>query len=197
MKHFTIHTCDFCGYQSSNYDHMRKHEAEHLGLTVEEMESYNSLKSFAAYMGSIIAEKNNNETKKKFDEAVENLVAFEKEHGIENGKRIEPNTDSENPKFTWSDKEDPELYHNGKTILWVSGRSTTIQKFVEALSYKICSKCDFSYTAGRAHIDVFKDAVFKALEAINDEEFMKQFIVPYSREAYDNETYFEPLNMGP
>ena len=196
MKNFTIYTCDFCGYQSSDFEYMRKHEAEHLGLTVEEMESYNSLKSFAAHMGSVVADKNNEETRKKFDEAVEKLIAFEKEHGIKNDKLVKSKSVKEEEKFTWSDKEDPELYKNGSTILWVAGRSKAIQKFVEALSYRIDSKCDFSFTAGIAHIDVTKEAVSKALETINDEEFMKQFIVPYSRETYDNETYFEPLNMG-
>ena len=60
-------------------------------------------------------------------------------------------------KFTCTDKEDEELYRNGITIMWMAGRSKAIQKFVEALSYKIGSKCDFSFTAGRAHIDVLKD----------------------------------------
>lgn len=92
---------------------------------------------------------------------------------------------------TWTDKEDKELYRNGVRILWIAGRSKAIQKFVEALSYKIGSKCDFSFVAGRAHIDVSKDCYDKAVKAINDEEFMKQFIVPYSEETYDNETYFE------
>lgn len=45
-------------------------------------------------------------------------------------------------KFTWSDKEDKELYRNGITIIWIEGRSKAIQKFVEVLSYKIDSKCD-------------------------------------------------------
>ena len=40
-------------------------------------------------------------------------------------------------KFTWTDKEDEELYRNGITIMWMAGRSKAIQKFVEALSYKI------------------------------------------------------------
>ena len=57
-------------------------------------------------------------------------------------------------KFTWTDKEDEELYRNGITIMWMAGRSKAIQKFVEALSYKIDSKCDFSFTAGRVYIDV-------------------------------------------
>ena len=96
-------------------------------------------------------------------------------------------------QFTWTDKEDEELYKNGITIMWMSGRTKAIQKFIEALSYKIGSKCDFSFSAGRAHIDVSKEAYDKAIEVVNDEEFMKQFIVPYSRETYDNETYCEVI----
>ena len=61
---------------------MRKHEASHLGLTIEEMETYRALKSFAAYMGSVVANRNNEETRNKFDESVEKLVTFEKGHGI-------------------------------------------------------------------------------------------------------------------
>ena len=94
-------------------------------------------------------------------------------------------------KFTWLDKEDDELYNNGITIIWMVGRTKAIQKFVEALSYKIGYKCDFSFFAGRAHIDVLKEGYEKAVEAVNDSEFMNRFIVPYSKEAYDNETYCE------
>lgn len=98
---------------------------------------------------------------------------------------------SESKQFSWSDKEDEELYRNGITVVWMAGRSKAIQKFVEALSYKIGYKCDFSFTAGRAHIDVPKEAYEKAMNVINDEEFMKKFIVPYSIKSYDDETYCE------
>ena len=94
-------------------------------------------------------------------------------------------------KFTWSDREDEELYRNGITIMWMVGSTKAVQKFIEALSYRIDSKCDFSFTAGRAHIDVSKEGYNKAIEAIGDEEFMRQFIVPYSKETYNNETYCE------
>lgn len=97
--------------------------------------------------------------------------------------------------FTWTNQEDPEISKNGLIILWVAGRSKAIQKFVEALSYKIGHKCDWSYIAGRGHIDVLKEGVDKALEAISDEEWMKQFIVPYSKETYDNDTYFEIIKF--
>ena len=96
-------------------------------------------------------------------------------------------------KFTWTDREDEELYKNGITIMWMAGRAKAIQRFIEALSYKIDSKCDFSFIAGRAHIDVSQEGYDKAVEAVNDEEFMKQFIVPYSRETYDDETYCEVI----
>jgi len=96
-------------------------------------------------------------------------------------------------EFTWTDKEDEELYKNGIRIMWVAGRTKAIQNFVEQLSYKIGHKCDFSFIAGRGHIDVLEEGYDLAIEAVNDEEFMKQFIVPYSRETYDNETYFEIL----
>lgn len=96
-------------------------------------------------------------------------------------------------KFTWTDKEDEELYKNGITIMWMAGRSKAIQKFVEALSYKIGRKCDFAFSAGRAHIDVPNEVYDKALEVISDKDFMKQFIVQYSRETYENETYCEVI----
>lgn len=82
MKQYTVFVCDTCGYESRDCDDMRNHEASHLGLTVEEMESYMALKSFAAYMGSVVSSKNNEETRSKFDEAIEKLLAFEKEHDI-------------------------------------------------------------------------------------------------------------------
>lgn len=99
----------------------------------------------------------------------------------------------EKQQFTWTDKEDPELVKNGVTILWVAGRTKSLQNFVEKLSKRIGSKCDFSWSAGRAHVECFREAKYNALEAINDEEFMQQFIVPYSKETYDNGTYFEIL----
>ena len=95
--------------------------------------------------------------------------------------------------FTWTANEDPEIFKNGIRVLWIAGRSTAIQKFVEALSNKIGHKCDWSFSAGRAHIDVMKDGYDKCIEAINDEEWMSQFIVPYSKETYDDGTYFEIL----
>lgn len=96
-------------------------------------------------------------------------------------------------KFEWTDTEDDELYNNGVTIIWVAGRSKAIQRFVEELSYKIGYKCDYAFTGGRAHVDVSLLGYSEALEIVKNIEFMKQFIVPYSKKTWDDETYLEIL----
>ena len=47
-------------------------------------------------------------------------------------------------KFRWSAEEtDPELFKNGQAVRMMVGRSSAAQKFVEALSDRVDSKCDF------------------------------------------------------
>ena len=82
MKQYTVYVCETCGYESRDVEDMRIHEASHLGLTVKEMETYRAMKSFAAYMDSVIANRKNEETKRKYDEAIQAVIDFEKEHGI-------------------------------------------------------------------------------------------------------------------
>ena len=97
-------------------------------------------------------------------------------------------------KFKWDkNKEDRELYMNGIVCAWFAGRTTSIQRLVEELSYKTGHKCDFSWFSGRAHIDVMPEGVNSVTKLLNDEIFMKDFIVPYSRETYDNGTYLERI----
>lgn len=82
MKQYTMYICETCGYETRSFDDMEAHEASHLGLTVEELHTYNALKSFARYMGGVISHTSNNDTRAKFDKAVEDLVAFEEKHKI-------------------------------------------------------------------------------------------------------------------
>ena len=82
MKQYTIYVCETCGYESKDAKEIMQHEADHLGLTVKEAEQYRALKSFAAYMGSIISYTKNGETYKIFNDAIQNLLNFEKKHGI-------------------------------------------------------------------------------------------------------------------
>ena len=82
MKKYTIYVYETCGYESRDVEDMRIHEASHLGLTLKEMETYKAMKSFATYMGSVIANRKNEETERKYDEAIQVVIDFEKEHGI-------------------------------------------------------------------------------------------------------------------
>ena len=96
--------------------------------------------------------------------------------------------------FTWKDDvADGDFLKNSVCISYAIGRSKAAQRFVEALSYKIGYKCDFTVSMGRIILRVYKcqDAIEKANEALCDDEWMKQFIVPFSEENFDNETYFE------
>ena len=83
MKKYTIYVCEICGYESASFDDISKHEAEHLGLTVEEWHRYNKLKSFVQYMEDIVSGNNNDLTRNKLNEATENLSIFKKEHGMD------------------------------------------------------------------------------------------------------------------
>lgn len=97
-------------------------------------------------------------------------------------------------KFTWSpEMTDPELFQNGQTIRIMIGRSSAAQKFVEALSEKVDSKCDFRVACGRIIILCNSDekVIAKVNEAFDDKDFMSKYLVKYSPETYDNGTYLE------
>lgn len=118
------------------------------------------------------------------------------ESSEENNKeetKLSIDTDNKSEKFTWDIKrEDQDLYKFGHRIMIVRGRAKAIQRFVEALSYKINCKCDFGgLMGGKAHIDCNEKAVKSAREVIYDDGFMEEFIVPYSEASYHSETYFE------
>ena len=82
MKQYIVYVCETCGFESKNYNEMREHESTHLGLSVKEMNIYKKLKLDACNMGILVSFTNNKETRSKFDKAIEDLTAFEKEHGI-------------------------------------------------------------------------------------------------------------------
>ena len=82
MKNYTMYVCETCGYESQDAKEIMQHEADHLCLTVEEMEQYRALNSFANYMGSVVSHTKNEATDKSFDDAIQNLLNFVKRHGI-------------------------------------------------------------------------------------------------------------------
>lgn len=82
MRQYTMYVCETCGYESKDAKEMKEHEAAHFKLTEEEAKQYEELKASAAYMGYVVSRTKNEETEQKFDEAIQNLLDFEKEHEI-------------------------------------------------------------------------------------------------------------------
>lgn len=150
---------------------------------------------FSDEHGAVLGLKKYEKESERFCNGVKYFYQFEEYYEKHTGEKREVSCNlapiEEKPMFTWETKEDDELYNNGITVVVAVGRSKAIQKFVEALSYKIGYKCDFAFAAGRAHIDVSEEGYEKCVEALKDDEFISQFVVPYSKEAYNNETYFE------
>lgn len=82
MRQYIMYVCEICGYESKDAEEVKEHEAAHMNLTTEEAMQYKILKSYAAYRGSVVSRIKNEETEQKIDEAIQNLLDFEKEHGI-------------------------------------------------------------------------------------------------------------------
>ncbi len=82
MRQYTMYVCETCGYESKDAKKMKEHEMAHMNLTTEEVRQYESLKSSAIHMGYVATRIKNEETKQKFDEAIQNLLDFEEEHGV-------------------------------------------------------------------------------------------------------------------
>ena len=82
MKQHIIYECETCGKQSKDREEIMKCEASHLGLTIAEMQEWKRLKEDARHAGAVVSRTKNNETDKVFNEAIETLLAFEKEHRI-------------------------------------------------------------------------------------------------------------------
>lgn len=44
MKSYVIHECEYTGWVSENPEDIQRHEAEYLGVSIEEAKKYNILK---------------------------------------------------------------------------------------------------------------------------------------------------------
>ena len=82
MKQHIIYECETCGKQSKDREEIMKCEASHLGLTIAEMQEWKRLKEDARHAGIVVGTTKNEQTDKTFDDAIEKLLTFEKEHGI-------------------------------------------------------------------------------------------------------------------
>lgn len=82
VKTYTVYVCETCGKESKDSSIIKQCEASHLGLSVEELEIYKKLQDNAEYCGRIVASSKNDRTEKLFDDAINRLCDFEKEHNL-------------------------------------------------------------------------------------------------------------------
>ena len=82
MKNYVMFVCETCGYESKDFRHMQEHEDSHLELTAEESAEYQSLKANIEVTNRMSILRHNNETRSKYNKAIEDLIAFERQHGI-------------------------------------------------------------------------------------------------------------------
>lgn len=83
MKQYTIYECEKCGKKSKDKTEIIKCEAAHLNLSEEEYRQWEELKQNVRYASHIVSTCKNEQTDKEFDEAIAELMEFEKSHGIE------------------------------------------------------------------------------------------------------------------
>lgn len=82
MKSFIMYQCETCGKQSREKEEIEKCEADHLGLTLFEYREYRDLERKVEYCGYKISSWNNEQTRRDFDDAINNIIDFEKQHGL-------------------------------------------------------------------------------------------------------------------
>ena len=81
MKQHIIYECEKCGKQSEDREEIMICEAAHFGLTVAEKQEQEQLKEKVRHKSAIVSSCKNEQTHKEFDDAIAELIDFEKLHG--------------------------------------------------------------------------------------------------------------------
>lgn len=82
MKQYMIFECENCGKKSKNREEIIKCEAAHLNLSDDEYRKWEELKQNVRYASHIVSTCKNEQTDKEFDDAIDELMDFERKHGI-------------------------------------------------------------------------------------------------------------------
>ena len=82
MKQKTIYVCETCKYENKDALEMRHLEAGHLGLTLNELREYEILKRELSAVCAEFASHNTAKARATFQSTLDRLVAFEKEHNL-------------------------------------------------------------------------------------------------------------------
>ena len=82
MKQYITFICEECKKESRDINEIKECEAAHLGLTTIEKFRYDALKEIVRRCSYKVNVTKNEETDRQFDDAINEIIAFEKEHGI-------------------------------------------------------------------------------------------------------------------
>ena len=82
MKQKIIYVCETCKYENKDALEMRHHEAEHLGLTLNELREYEVLKQAVANKSLELAKGSTVKVRQEFQDTLDQLLQFEKEHNL-------------------------------------------------------------------------------------------------------------------
>lgn len=82
MKECRMYKCEICGKKSENSNEIIECECSHLGITLEEKKEWERLKRVVEHCSFIVSRTKNEETELSYDEAIEALIQFEKNHNI-------------------------------------------------------------------------------------------------------------------
>lgn len=80
---YQIFACGKCGNQSQRIEEIELCEARHMGFkTLEDKREYDSLLAHVRSCSHIVSRTCNDVTRKNYDDAIEEMLQFEREHNI-------------------------------------------------------------------------------------------------------------------
>lgn len=161
------------GYYLLGHDGMLRTEMEKVNRTVSKEERWSRPRKYRTLLEYIRTELNFNSEK----DICNAFFELAKQNNMKISELLSKYQDTCKEKYTWSEMEDDELFHHGVTVVWLDATAKAAQNFVERMSYKIGHKVDYSYTAGRAHVEVMPEGVDAFREAMDDVAFMDTFYV--------------------
>lgn len=87
MKTSLLYTCDFCGRSSERKEDIQACEAGHYGLSLGDYLTWKRLDEAVKHCSYVTSYHHNEETLRALDDAIDAVLAFERDHRLE-GRRL-------------------------------------------------------------------------------------------------------------
>lgn len=85
MISYTHYKCEICGKESKDKIDILTCEASHYGLSIAEKAEWDDLKKMVKHAGVVVSLIKNEENDRELTNAIETLMKFEDQHGLEHG----------------------------------------------------------------------------------------------------------------